>query len=169
MITPQQFYGANDLPDGKTSKRIWRGITREIAPHHGLFFFVEDRRSFAYGFGAALLFYLASVGAFQVARDAIEGSQPAVVKIDRAYQSAIDQFERVVPAVIVHAPQTPQATDQLSSRTEQLHLIDGAIRELRQQTNGNDISPITRERLRQLYSAKLQILQQMIEQGEIGL
>ncbi|MBM4162797.1 MAG: hypothetical protein FJ217_17105 [Ignavibacteria bacterium] len=169
MITPQKYYIPDELPNRRSKKRIWQGIKREIAPHRGLFFFIEDKRSFAYGFAAAVLLYLASVGAFQVARNAIETAQPPVVKIDRAYRSAIDEFERVVPAVAAYAPQTPQASAQRSSRTEQLRLVDDAIHELRQQTNGNDISPITRERLRQFYGAKLLILQQMIEQGEIGL
>jgi len=169
MIEPRQFYKPNDLPAPESKKRMWRGIERETSPHRASLFFVADMRRFAYGMAAMVLLYLATVGGVTVVRQLIESAQPSELKVDGAYQSAISAFERVMPSVVATASKTPPASGELASRQEQLRLLDDAINDLRRQTNGTDLSPLTRERLRQLYSMKLQILQQMIEQGEIEL
>ena len=116
-----------------------------------------------------VLLYLATIGGVTVVRQLIESAQPSELKVDGAYQSAISAFERVMPSVVATASKTLPASGELASRQEQLRLLDDAISDLRRQTNGTDLSPLTRERLRQLYSLKLQILQHMIEQGEIEL
>ncbi|MEK6755921.1 MAG: hypothetical protein AABZ02_07200 [Bacteroidota bacterium] len=169
MIKPDQFYTSDDQPTEAGRKRMWQAIESEIAPHRATFLSIADKRSFAYGMAAAVLLYLSGVGALTVVRQLIENSQPTVVKVDNAYRSAITEFERVVPYVTATTSQSQQMAGELSSRKEQIRLIDAAITELRLQTNENDISPVKRERLRQLYSMKLQILQQMIERGEIEL
>jgi len=63
----------------------------------------------------------------------------------------------------------PQVTGQLRDRQQQLTLINVAIANLRKETNGKDLSPLKRERLRGLYSQELRILQEMIEEGDIEL
>jgi hypothetical protein len=169
MIEPRQFYTPNDLPPPASKKRMWQGIKREISPRRASLLFIADRRSFAYGMAAMVLLYLATVGGVTVVKQLVERAQPAELKVDGAYESAISAFERVMPSVVATASKTPPEPGRLASRQEQLRLLDAAISDLRRQTNGVDLSPLTRERLRQLYSIKLQILQQMIEQGEIEL
>jgi hypothetical protein len=169
MIEPRRFYKPNDLPTPGIKKRMWREIERQTSPHRASLFFIPDRRSFAYGMAAMVLLYLATIGGVTVVRQLIESAQPSELKVDGAYQSAISAFERVMPSVVATASKTLPASGELASRQEQLRLLDDAISDLRRQTNGTDLSPLTRERLRQLYSLKLQILQHMIEQGEIEL
>jgi hypothetical protein len=130
---------------------------------------VNDRRSFLYGMAATVLLGLALVGAWTIAQQAFENSRPQPLRLEEAYVSAIHEFELVVPSVDVNTAQYSRDTGQLSQRHAQLRLVDAAITELRRQTNGTDLSPMKRERLRDLYSRKLQILQQMIEEGEIEL
>ena len=169
MMRPDQFYASKDQPTGRSRNRMWRAIEREIAPHRATLFFIADKRSFAYGIAAAVLLYLSTVGGITVLRQLVENAQPQEVRVDKAYRTAISEFERVVPDISSDLSRSPQATQELSSRKVQMRLVDGAINELRREMNGNDISPIKRDRLRQLYSMKLQILQRMIEQGEIEL
>ena len=57
----------------------------------------------------------------------------------------------------------------LSTREDQLRSLDAAIVDLKNEVNGHDLSPLKRARLRQLYSLKLRVIQEMIEQGEIEL
>jgi hypothetical protein len=169
MINPERFYTSADSPTRGSKKRMWRSVEREIAPRRHAFFFVQDRRSFAYGMAAAFLLMLSSVGGITIVRQIAENAQPPVERLDRAYRSAISEFERVVPSVIAAAQQGKPTGGEFSSWQEQLRRLDGVIRELRQQMNGIDLSPLKREQLRRLYALKLQILQQMIEEGEVEL
>ncbi|HAL57216.1 MAG TPA: hypothetical protein DCP63_12295 [Bacteroidetes bacterium] len=170
MIRPDEFYKPDEHLDRPTKRRIWISIQKRIPAKRPLLFFINDRRSFAYGMAATVLVYLASVGAITVARRTIENAQPTAIQVDKAYQTAISEFERFVPSV-ASAPSYNQIPKQgeLVARNDQLRMLDEAIVALRNETNGNDVSPMKRSRLRQLYSMKLHILQQMIEQGEIEL
>ena len=169
MIKHEDFYPPDDTPDGKRVQAMWQSIRRSVAPLRSGALFIRDGRSFAYGMAATIVLGLASVGAWTIARQAFENAQPQPLKLEKAYVSAIHEFERVVPTVGVNTTRYPQVAGQLSDRKDQLKSIDAAIAELRLQTNGTDLSPLKRERLRDLYSKKLQILQQMIEEGEIEL
>ena len=53
-----------------------------------------------------------------------------------------------------------------AARLAQVRKIDEAIGALRSTTGDGDLSPLLQRRLRQLYSLKLQALQQLIENGE---
>lgn len=169
MIKHEDFYSPDDTPDRKREQVIWHSIQRSIAPLRSGSLFMRDGRSFAYGMAATIVLGLAVVGAWTIARQAFENAQPQPLRLEKAYVSAIHEFERVVPTVGVNTARYPQVAGQLSDRKEQLKLVDAAIAELRQQTNGTDLSPLKREHLRELYSKKLQILQQMIEEGDIEL
>ncbi len=169
MIRKEDFYSSEDMPDRKREEAIWRSVEQSIKPVRPGILFIRDRMSFVYGMAASIILGLAVVGAWTIARNAFENSQPQPLRLEQAYVSAIHEFERVVPASNQNITRSPQAAGQLTERKQQLNLIDGAITELRRQTNGTDLSPLKRERLRELYSKKLQILQQMIEEGDIDL
>lgn len=169
MIKPEDFYTSNELPDKKSTHAMWRSIRRSSSRDRTEPMLVNDRRSFLYGMAATVLLGLALVGAWTIARQTFENSRPQPLRLEEAYVSAIHEFERVVPSVNVNTAQYSRDAGQLSQRHAQLRLVDAAIAELRRQTNGTDLSPMKRERLRDLYSKKLQILQQMIEEGEIEL
>jgi hypothetical protein len=169
MINPQEMYRDGDAPSRNEKKSMWRIIRRGTAQEHTPLFFIRDRRSFAYGLAAAFVLYFASVGAWQVVKQNIEAQQPAELKVDQAYRSAINALERILPVVLSNQADSLETAGLLSSRQEQMQLLDVAIAELRRQTGTSDLSPALRARLRQLYSLKLNVLQQMIERGEIEL
>ncbi len=122
-----------------------------------------------YGMAASIVLGLALVGAWTIVRQALENAQPTPLRLEQAYVSAIQEFERVVPSVTVSSAEGPQVAGQLRDRQQQLRLINAAIADLRRETNGKDLSPLKRGRLRDLYSKELKILQEMIEEGEIEL
>jgi hypothetical protein len=130
---------------------------------------IPDQRSFLYGVATSIIIYLSSVGIYHLISGIEERSQPMVIRLDEAYMSAISGFERVMPAIATAKAQSSQSLDQINGREVQLKLLDEAIEELRREINHRDISPLKRARLRNLYSIKLQILQKMIEQGDIEL
>jgi hypothetical protein len=169
MIEAEKYYSQEDAPSRATQQKIWNGIKKSIHPGSRSFFLIPDKRSFFYGIAASIMVYLSSVGIYHVVSDAIDRSQPAVVRFDQAYTSAIMEFERVIPSAVPAAMQSPQSIGRKKIFEEQLKLIDVAIGELRIETNHNDWSILKRARLRNLYSIKLQILQKMIEQGDIEL
>jgi hypothetical protein len=169
MIHPDKFYKPDELPDKRTQQRLWRGIEKQIRRTRPILAFVRDARSFAYGIAATVLLYLSAVGAITIVKDSIENAQPAVVQVDQAYQSAIKAFEQIMPQLVSSPRAEPENGGELLARKDQIHMIDKAIEELRQETRNNDLSPMKRTRLRQLYSIKLQILIDMIDNGEIEL
>jgi hypothetical protein len=168
MIKPNDFYSSDDTPSNGTIGKVWRTIQGRAAPLQTPAWFIADARSFAWGMAATVVLGLAVIGAWTLARQAMENSQPQPLRLEKAYVSAINEFEQVLPLVTAKV-QVAQGKDELSQRAQQLKLLDTAIGQLRLQTNGSDMSPLIRERLRQLYGLKLQILQQMIEKGEIEL
>ena len=169
MIGPGDFYTADDVPDNRSKDAMWRSIQRSTSSLRTQSMLIRDRRSFMYGMAASIVLGLALVGAWTVARQALENAQPTPLRLEQAYVSAIREFERVVPSVTVKSADRPQVAGQLRDRQQQLTLINAAIAELRKETNGKDLSPLKRERLRALYSQELRILQEMIEEGEIEL
>jgi hypothetical protein len=169
MIRREDFYTSGDSPGTKNIVGMWRRIQRQATPLQSDTWFVSDRRSFLFGMAATIVLGLALVGAWTLARQTFENGQPQPIRLEQAYVSAINEFEHVLPFVTAKVTQSPPTKEELTQRTQQLSLVDAAISQLRLQTNGSDLSPLIRGRLRQLYAKKLQILQQMIEKGEIEL
>lgn len=169
MIEPGDFYTADDVPDERSKEAMWRSVQRSTSSLRPRGLLIRDGRSFLYGMAASIVLGLAFVGAWTVARQALENAQPTPLRLEQAYVSAIREFERVVPSVTVNNADRPQVAGQLRDRQQQLALINAAIADLRKETNGKDLSPLIRERLRGLYSQELKILQEMIEAGDIEL
>ena len=91
------------------------------------------------------------------------------MKLDAAYQSAIEEFERVVPQIVSIGGNNPGEINYFTIRKEQLLKIDDAIAGLRSESSGSDLSSLKQKKLRELYSMKLKVLQEMVENGEIEL
>lgn len=166
MISPNRFYESNDHPTEELKQQMWNAIEKGLRQRSRATMFIVDRRSFLYGVAASLVFAFTAVGLYATFQRIIDSSEPQSIRLDSAYEMAIRQFERFVPAT---ASVTPVQKEILSTRQDQLKHLDAAILDLKKEMNGNDISPLKRARLRQLYSMKLQIIQEMIEQGEIEL
>ena len=169
MIDPRDIYQEDDLPTGAEKKAMWQTITTRIGFRKTPVFFIHDWRSFSYGIAAAFILYFAVFGAWQAVKQQMEGDLPAELKVDQAYRSAIGALEEIVPVALSDQQANPHGSGVISARQEQLQALDTAIANLRKETGGNDLSPVFRGQLRQLYSLKLQVLQQMIEHGEIEL
>jgi hypothetical protein len=148
---------------------MWAAIRSQRPAPGSVTSFAWDRRSFAFGMAASIILGLALYGGWSILREAFEASRPQPLRLEQAYVSAIREFEQIVPAAGGGASQSMQTVGQLTKRREQLELVDRAITDLRLQTNGTDLSPLKRDKLRQLYGMKLHILQQMIEEGEIEI
>lgn len=167
MITPEEFYTEKDSATPQARKRMWDGIEKTL-PQQKIFF-ISDRRSFVYGMAASFVLFLAGVGAFNLMRQGFESSQPVETRLDRAYRSAIKELEAVVPSAISVATESPDRQGSIQSRKQQLQLINEAIAGLRADIEHGGPSPIKSSRLRELYSLKLQSLQNIIENGEVEL
>ena len=169
MISPNDFYADREHPTRNETKAMWDRIGPSVPSSRPSLWRGLERRSFVFGMAAAIVLMFATVGVYTTLRNAIEVAQPAAVQIDRAYQSAIDEFEKVAVRYDAASPATGATTDLAASRQEQLSILETAISALRSETNSHDISPLMRSRLRELYSKKLALLQVMVEQGDIML
>jgi len=166
MKTPEEFYQGRGTPSIQTRQQMWTAIENALNAGHSRKLFYFDRRSFLYGIAATIVLMFTSVGVYTTLQNLINSSKPETIRLDSAYERAIQQFEPFVPAV---SSVSPNARNILTTRKEQLQSVDGAIVELKKEMNGTDVSPLKRARLRQLYSLKLRVIQEMIEQGEIEL
>ena len=166
MIDPDIFYGPNDVPSDRLRKTMWNAIEQNLRPRHQHDLHFVHRRSFLMGVAATIILIFTSVGVYVTARNAIESSKPETIRLDLTYENAIQQFERFVPAT---SYAEPDGKNFLTTRKEQLQNLDRAIVALKGEMNGSDVSPMKRTKLRQLYSLKLHVIQDMIEQGEIEL
>jgi hypothetical protein len=170
MIIPERFYSDSDRLSPDAKKRMWRKIKSEIKPRHtSIRLTIHDKRSFLYGMAAAMLIFFVTAGIISTIRNAFERSQPQAVKLDAAYMTAIREFEKVAPDA--NTPKTDSAgiSNINSVRRDELNNIDAAIQRLQADAISGDLSPLRQQRLRKLYSMKLNILQEMIENGEIEL
>ena len=160
------FYSKDELPSGEQREKMWVEVRGAVVRKRPLVF-IPDLRSFSYGIAASGLIYFSAVGLLSTVRNSITNAKPDAVKLDEAYQSAIAGFERVVPRMV--ASRDASASPSLTARQDELQSLNAAITELRSVAGEGDLSPLTQRRLRQLYSLKLQVLQQMIDNGEIEL
>ena len=170
MITPEEFYSTEDRPTPSAKRSMWQAIDQTLPEKRKVpLFAIPDRRSFVYGMAASFVLYLAGVGAFNLIKQNMEAAQPAELRVNNAYQSAIKEFESIVPAALDRAGENRREQGKIQSREQQLTLLNEAINGLRSDIERVGPSPIKSSRLRELYSMKLQILQSMIENGEIEL
>ena len=163
----EQFYKDDDHPTQRAKDRMWTAISKSTGPSR-ILFAVHDSRSFFAGMAAAFLLLLSGAGLYSLVNQFVESSQPQEVRFDDAYRSAIKEFENILPSP-VHVSSVEANGGRQQSRLEQLALIDSAITELRLDIARTDLSPLKRLRLGQLYSMKLQVLQDIIQQGDMEL
>ncbi|MBI3194812.1 MAG: hypothetical protein HYZ34_10165 [Ignavibacteriae bacterium] len=169
MISQEQFYHQHEHPDSKSKERMWKAIRSQIRQPGASLLYIESKRSFIYGIAAALLLYFTSVGVYITIGQAIESGKPQEVRFNEAYQSAIQDFEKVLPQLTNGMFANEKERDYVRVRKEQLAKIDAAIMSFLSERGKGDVSPLAQSRLRNLYSMKLQVLQQLINQGEIEL
>jgi len=162
-----QYYRPEEMPPGDSRKRMWNAISRATRTQGGLPV-VRDTRSFLTGMAASVILFLSAAGAYSLVDGFLESRQPHEIRFDDAYRSAIKEFESVIPSTNNLSASEP-AADLLQSKLNQLKLVDEAIAELHSDIAKTDLSPLKHNRLRRLYSMKLKVLQEIIQQGGIEL
>ena len=169
MIDKSKFYSDDDSPTKKQHKEIWNGIIRNINPRKKAFFHISDMRSFYYGIAASFVFIFASIGVYTTAKNVLCNMKPEEVKLDNAHQSAIHEFQKVVPLFELASQKSENVKAFVNLKEEQLRFIDENISIIKGETRTTDLSPLKQLRLRQLYAAKLKVLQEIIDKGEIDI
>lgn len=169
MIDKDDFYKIDESPDYITRRKIWKKVERNIKPAGISFLNIHDSRSFYFGMAASFVLVFFLIGVYTSARALLYEVKPEEVKLNTAYQSAIHEFERVVPAVISNIPETSIKRSVVASKMEELNYINQAIEELKKENLNHDLSPLKQISLRQLYINKLKTLQDILEQGEVTI
>ena len=169
MIDPNEFYGTPNSPSEHSKRKMWESIESGIIPPVHKRLFALERRRFLYGIAAAIILGFTSIGIYVTVKNAIDYAQPSEVRIDRAYQSAIHEFEKVSLDIHSNATPLPSDAEVRASRQDQLRELETAIAQLRTDTRPGDLSPLKRTKLRELYAMKLSLLQTMLEQGDLEL
>lgn len=169
MINKDEFYGNEDNPSSPQRERMWKvidGASRSKKMH---IFNIGDRRSFYLGMAASVILFFTVVGAYVTTRQIVYSMKPEEVKVNNAYQSAIKEFEKVVPSVVSSMQTSEGMRSYMDSKREHLRLLDEAIAQMKNESAGQDLSPLKQLHLRQLYTEKLIVLQEIAEKGNTEL
>jgi len=169
MIEKEKFYKVNESPDYSTRRKIWKNVERNIKPTGISLFNIHDSRSFYFGMAASFILVFFLIGVYTSTKALLYEVKPEEIKLNSAYQSAIHEFERVVPAVVSNIPQTSIKRSVVASKMEELNFINQAIEDIRKENLNHDLSPLKQMSLRQLYINKLKTLQDILEQGEVTI
>ncbi len=169
MINDNDFYEDDDMPDNRQKNKMWKKIEAGIKPKHKVIFNIKHLPSFYYGMAASFLLIFSSIGLFTTAKQLLYEAKPGELKLNTAYQSAVKEFERVIPVALSTMPQSENTREYITAKKEQLNYLDAAIEEIKRETGSTDLTPLKQIRLRQLYFAKLKVLQEIIDKGEVEL
>lgn len=169
MIEKEKYYQTNELPDAETRRQIWKNIEKNIKPARATFLNIQDSRSFYFGMAASVVLIFFVIGFYTSAKALLYEFKPEEIKLNTAYQSAINEFEKVVPSVVSNIPTTSIKRSVVASKMEELNYINNAIEELRKENLNHDLSPLKQMSLRQLYINKLQTLQDILMQGDVTI
>ena len=161
----ENFYTDDDTPSLETKKRMWSGI-QDSLPNKKVTVLSVDRRSFIYGMVASFITIFCCVGAYSTYKQVFSRSDNGSVKAEKAYQVAIKEFERAVPATDEH---NTVSREILEERKKHIALIDEEIANVHQEFSSPDQADIKQTKLRRLYRMKLSILLNMVENGEMEL
>lgn len=169
MIEENRYYEEDELPDLKQKNRMWKNIETGLKPKRKVVFRIKDMTSFYYGIAASFVLIFAAIGVYSTARQFLYNSKPNEQKLNTAYQSAVKEFERVIPVALATMPQSENTREFIAAKKEQLNYLDAAIEEVKRESGTTDITPLKQIRLRQLYFSKLKVLQEIIDKGDVEL
>ncbi len=168
MITPGQFYSKEDEPRPEERSAMWNRIARKIGAPRPAAIFVFDRKSFVYGMAASFVLIFAAAGVYSVVERIAERSRPPEIRADKAYQSAIVEFEELVASASTVAV-SPGEEELTRLQRSRLEYVNRAITQLKDELNTRDLSPLKRRRLLELYTVKLSLLQEIVRRGGMEL
>jgi hypothetical protein len=163
------FYDDETLPGPDIKRKMWKNIEKGIKPERKRFLGISDMPSFYFGIAFSVVLFFAAIGVYTVGRQVIYNAKPEEVKLNAAYQSAVKEFEKVVPVVVSSGSQSENMREYIAAKKEQLAFIDSAINNLLKELGTTDLTPVKQARLRQLYFSKIKTLQEMIDKGDVEL
>lgn len=165
MIQRKRFYRPEEnlTPNEKT--KMWSNIKQHISTGENEFPFIHWR-SFSFGVAAVIILFFTVLGAGHFFNEIMYGEQPEIVKVNQAYESAIKNFEKLLPENFVTAGYEINIDEEMSSKIEKLSTIDEAINEMNSAISTKDHSKIKQKRLLDLYQMKLNVIEEIIELEE---
>jgi len=113
------------------------------------------------------LIILASIGAYTV-YDHIQTEHTSTqYKIDKAYQSAMQQMVSVTPDIVKQANDVEKPV--LESKIQNIRNLDKMIKELQRDMAVNGSSAVKKAQLRRLYAMKMDYVKELLLAGKVNL
>lgn len=166
MINPNDFYGKEERLNQSGKNRIWNNIERRVFEKKEPFFSFLEFKSFSFGIGFTVILFFLSIGVYSSFKYINEQNRPETAKINDAYEQAIENFSKFIPAASKNELPGIDVDEKITVKKEELKSLDFAIMEFREESNGGDYSPIKQSRLRDLYKMKLKVLNELIDLEE---
>ncbi|MCP5061493.1 MAG: hypothetical protein GY936_03410, partial [Ignavibacteriae bacterium] len=150
MSKQNKFYDENEYPDKELSEIMWNEIKHNITPIKKEFNFFIEKKSFAFGFAAAVLLILTSINLYTYLTSFAIRSESEILKINRVYSQTINGMEKLLPAALFSEKQIVNVDERLQADLENFSNVNQAINELKLEFVPEDISLIKQKRLRSL-------------------
>lgn len=156
----------NSEPTNVELKSIWNNIEPEIPKKKTTLILIRDKTSFYYGVAASIIIFFAVNGLYQFILDLNWNSKQDIQKAQIMYHEAVSRLEEI--PVLVSGNKEENNSGYIESRRKGLKLIDQRINELQNDITKTPISSdLQFDELRKLYSKKIDLIQQMLQKGEI--
>lgn len=168
------YYKDTDQPSQREKDAIWNSIATQI-PHKENAAIatpnstakIIEWRSFVFGNVAAILLIFSLYGAFSLVRDLRQNNMAKGNEFAMDYSSALESLNDV-PLFLTD--QTSQEMRQsIDSRFEGLREIDHIIKELRKDIQVNGATESKERQLRRMYAMKMDMLKEIMLQGDFAL
>lgn len=168
------FYKDTDQPSQREKDAIWNSIATQlpkketdVAPTLNNTAKIIEWRSFVFGNVAAILLIFSLYGAFSLVRDLKQNNTQNGNEFAMDYSSALESLSDV-PLFLTD--QTSQEMQQsIDSRFEGIREIDRIIQELRKDIQVNGATESKQRQLRRMYAMKMDMLKEIMLQGDFAL
>lgn len=159
-----EFYRPDDLPTPQERAAIWKRVERAL-PVAASGTTLIHWKSFVFGAVASLLLVLAGIGTFSLLQPST--FTRGVPSLDAAYADAMNRLLQAAPNPAVLASEPFKMA--VESRIRGIEDLDRMIEEMRTDMMLYGVTELKTRQLRSLYAMKMDIVKELVLEGEIAL
>jgi hypothetical protein len=166
MNSMDHFYNRDESPSDAERNRMWSEISAQL-PVQRTRGAIIHWKSFLIGYAASFLVLLAGYGAFRIVRDWEKPVASQNERFDRAYSQAMKQLTDAVPTLV--AGSTGDERQRLDGRLRGIQDVEQMIEEIRNDMLLYGQNEIKTRQLRRLYAMKMDLVKELVLEGEYPL
>jgi len=161
MNSRKDFYRDTDQLSKHQRRKIWSAVESQMTEYSISSKFRFDWKNYTLGLATCILLIFSGIGVRSLVFTNQLNNQSELSMMNSAYSNTIIQLEKIASNKI-QTNRIQNLDELLQAKGEQLNSVSSAIFEISNSKELKDFESIKEKRLRQLYLAKLQILDEII-------